>query len=409
MTKKSLQNNQKKNIAYITACVPFGKKEFFVLDEISELLRKEDISLTIAPLRPKKEKQYELDISFRRATVRMPILNLRIVFNMIMSFILHPKNFLGNVFNVFRYSRKKAFFKNFLIFPKSTYLARIFREKRIHHIHAHWASTPSTCAYIISQFTGIPWSFTAHRWDIAENNMLEEKARSSSFVRAISQSGRDEILSIVGEKYQEKIITIHLGVEVKQFERKTTLHPIPKITCVANLVEIKGHKYLLEALQILKSQGVKFQCILVGDGPEQDAIEKKIFQLKIDNQIELKGFLQHSEIVRIYKEETDFFVLPSIVTENNEKEGIPVVLMEAMSFKIPVISTNVGGIPELIGGGAGIIVEEKNPHQLAEAIRMLIEDKNLSSQIGSKGYFVVNDRFNLKKNVNILLNKMFPE
>ena len=242
-----------------------------------------------------------------------------------------------------------------------------------------------------------------HRWDIAENNMLEEKIKNASFARSINKAGKEEILQLIGKKYEDKILVIHMGIKVPPLINKTKTSVIPTIVCAANLVEVKGHKYLLKALAILRGRGCKIKCLFLGAGPEKETISNEIQALNLTSQVELRGIVPHEQVQKIFCEETDIVVLPSIITKRGEKEGIPVVLMEAMSYGIPVISTNTGGIPELLAGEAGIIVEEKNAEQLANSLAQVIQDKEWAKEIGKRGYCKVKEEFNLDKNVKELL------
>jgi len=284
----------------------------------------------------------------------------------------------------------------------------MIRKKNIEHIHAHWGSTTATMAYIVSRLTSIPWSFTLHRWDIKENNMLKEKVRLAKFVRCISEHGKNELFQIIGKDYQEKIKVVHMGVKTP-IDVSESEEPKGFFTIVtpANLLEVKGHKYLIEACFNLVRQGIKnFQCFFYGDGPLRIKLESLIGEKKLTNFVKMPGTLPHEKLIKMYKnKEIDVVVLPSIITKI-EHEGIPVSLMEAMAYRIPVISTNTGGIPELLSNGAGIIVEEKSPKQLAEIILKIMKNKNLRKELAERGYQKVQKEFNIKKNTKTLLELM---
>ena len=263
-------------------------------------------------------------------------------------------------------------------------------------------------AYIISRITGTPWSFTLHRWDIKENNMLKEKVKSAKFVRCISEHGKNELLEIVGGNYREKIKVVHMGVKIPiDVSESEETKGLFTIVTPANLLEVKGHKYLIEACLNLVRQGIKnFQCFFYGDGPLRIKLESLIGEKKLTNFVKMPGVLPHEKLIKMYKnKEIDVVVLPSIITKI-EHEGIPVSLMEAMAYRIPVISTNTGGIPELLSNGAGIIVEEKSPKQLAEIILKIMKNKNLRKELAERGYQKVQKEFNIKKNTKTLLELM---
>jgi len=293
------------------------------------------------------------------------------------------------------------------VFSKAVFITELIRKNNIDHIHAHWGSTTATMAHIISKLSGIPWSFTLHRWDIKENNMLEEKVKSSKFVRCISENGKNELLEIIGTNFKNKIKVIHMGVKipinvdkVNNDEKKYF-----RIITPADLLAVKGHKYLIEACSILIEEGIKnFECIFYGKGLIKNKLKELIRKKLLNNYIKLPGMIPHEKLMGIYKsKKVDIVILPSVNTKNGEHEGIPVALMEAMAYSIPVISTNAGGIPELLSDKAGVIVEEKNSQQLAIAIKKFIKNRNFREKIGRQGHERVCKKFNIKKNTEKLL------
>ena len=397
-------------IVYITAQTPWGKGETFILEEMLEIKR-QGIDLLIIPRNPPKGVFHKEANELLKNAVWFPLIN----FKMAISFLkaLLTKIFLWKILGVLvKYSRNPwILIKNLAVLPKGIFIAEMIRKKNIEHIHAHWGSTTATMAYITSRITGIPWSFTLHRWDIAENNMLKEKMKPSKFVRIISEHGRNELLEIIGtEYYKEKIHVIHMGVKVPEsVELKEKNEPENfVIVTPANLVEKKGHKYLIEACFLLIKQGIKnFRCFFYGEGPLKNQLKNLINEKRLKDYIKMPGIFSHEELIKMYEnKDIDLVVLPSIITKEGELEGIPVALMEAMTYKIPVISTNTGGIPELLYDRAGIIVEEKNAEKLAESIKNLMEDNNLYRKLVNAGYKRVQDEFNIQKNTQRLLNEI---
>jgi len=143
---------------------------------------------------------------------------------------------------------------------------------------------------------------------------------------------------------------------------------------------------------------------MTGDGPLEEELRKQVAQLGLVSVIGFVGRIPSEKLMQMYKNgEVNAVVLPSIVTLRGEKEGIPVALMEAMSYRIPVISTNTGGIPELLGGGAGLMVPPASAEALAQAIVSVMNDTNLQVRLAEKGYQRVENEFNLIKNASQLL------
>jgi glycosyltransferase involved in cell wall biosynthesis len=251
---------------------------------------------------------------------------------------------------------------------------------------------------------------TLHRWDIAENNMLKLKVERSAFVRCISEDGRREVLRIVGEQLQHKVKVLHMGVRLPDspLEKSCLTQQVFVIACPANLVPKKGHRFLIEAYALLRERGVRnFKCLIIGDGPLETELRRQVRELGLEEVVKFMGRLPHSDLLRMYERgEVDAVVLPSIVTEDGEKEGIPVALMEAMAYGIPVISTQTGGIPELLEGGAGVLVPQGSSQALADAMTELIQNENIRAKLAQFGRAKVEAEFDLILNTKLLLQLM---
>lgn len=374
-------------IAYVTAQTPFGPGEAFILEEmlaITEL----GVNLLIIPRNPSKEVFHKEGERLLGNTVRLPLLDKRIFFNFLKALLSRPHvwSIIGTIFH--RSRTWKIAVKNLAILPKAVFVADSLRNEGVEHIHAHWGSTTATMAWIISELTGIPWSITLHRWDIKENNMLEEKIRSAKFVRCISENGRDELFNTIGRKYENRVKVIHMGVRIPDNRLEPKTHrDVLRIVTPANLLEVKGHKFLVEACSILIERGVDgFQCVFYGEGPLKGILADIVRDGNLAEHIKLPGVIPHNELIEMYENhEIDIVVLPSITTVNGEHEGIPVALMEAMAAGVPVISTITGGIPELLDSGAGILVPPEDSEALADAIQLLMEDSEMRFKVGAKG------------------------
>jgi len=396
-------------VAYITAQAPWGRGETFIMDEMLAV-KESGAELLIIPRNPTREVFHQEAQTLLGNAIWLPLLSPKMFYIFFLSLLTNPRlwKIMGAIFH---HSRNWSIFtKNLIVVPKGAYVAYFFKKKNVAHIHTHWGSTTATMAYIASQLSDIPWSFTLHRWDIKENNMLREKVESSEFVRCISEHGKNELLGIIGKNYGEKIKVIHMGVEVPENipeheEKKNNLHKFTIVT-PANLLEVKGHKYLIEACSVLINRGIRnFQCIFYGEGPLRAKLENLIEEKGLDDYIKMPGAIPHEKLMMEYENrEIDVVILPSIITKSGEHEGIPVALMEAMAYGIPVISTNTGGIPELIGDGSGIIVEEKNAKAIADAIEGLILDKNFYRMLSLKGREKILKEFSIKENVKNLLS-----
>lgn len=393
-------------VIYITAHTPYGKGETFIMDEMLAL-KQSGIKIIIIPRNPPRNVFNKKAKNILSNTIWLPLVNLRMVIYLFYSF-LKNKRLRQICFKIIKHSRN--FFiliKNLLIMPKANFIAQWIKNSNVDHIHAHWGSTTSTMSYVISELTKIPWSFTLHRWDISEDNILKLKCSSAKFTRCISQDGKFEVIKLIGSQLKDKIQTIYMGVQIPKIgvvSRKRNSKFT--IICPANLRRKKGHYHLIEACKIILDEEIKtFHCLIIGDGPLKTVISDQIRKLNLFHYIKMLDRIPHEDLMHMYERgDIDTVILPSIIDEKGEREGIPVALMEAMSYGIPVISTNTGGIPELISEDAGILVEQKNPYALAQAIKLLMHNPKIAKKIGSRGYYVVKKRFNLKKLTHELID-----
>jgi glycosyltransferase involved in cell wall biosynthesis len=389
-----------KKLLYITVRTPFGKGEEFILKEL-ETLEDLGIDLLIVPRNPPREIFHPDAVRLLPRTLRIGFLNLRILAGMLAGFIQRPRTVFDITRHIVRHSRNwHIIAKNLAVIPKALYLSRVLGRERFGHIHVHWAGTTSTMAYVLHRLTGIPWSMSVHRWDIREDNMLRLKVESAGFVRCVSEHGRDFLRRVVGNQYDQKLKVIHMGVDCSDV-------PAPALPATqnfvivtpANLVPVKGHKYLIEACAILLAKGVRqFRCCFYGEGPLRRELIRYVREKGLKDFIEIPGQIPHAQLIDLYRtQRSHIVVLASINTDDGEHEGIPVSLMEAMAHAIPVVASATGGIPELLGDGSGILVDEKNPEQLADAMLRLMRDAAYYRSLGERGQAKVMGDFEITK------------
>jgi glycosyltransferase involved in cell wall biosynthesis len=255
-------------------------------------------------------------------------------------------------------------------------------------------------ALIVGEISGVPWSITAHRFDIAEDNLLHTKAKKACFIRAISRRGAREIADRVSPEASPSVI--HMGVSIpsaQDLELQNNTGRVPRVVVPANLVEVKGHTYLFEAVRFLADRGVDVHVELAGDGPLRAELVGKVEKLKLRDRIAFLGVLPHEKLLKSMQTgDWDILVLPSIVTDSGEKEGIPVAIIEAMSCQMPVVSTATGGIPELFEGVEdALLVPPKDPAALAEAIERLMKDPVLRQRLVESGRSRVENSFAIEQ------------
>ena len=264
----------------------------------------------------------------------------------------------------------RAKLKNLVVLPKSLAVAWEVRRQGIEHVHALWLSTPATVAYVVSELTGIPWSCSAHRFDLFADNLLREKLESAAFVRAISQDTRRLLVERAGTNLSERCHVAHLGVAVPRYPQVPHTTRALRLLCPAQLVARKGHRYLLRALAQLSERGVAFECDLAGDGPLAQDVRKEIDSLGLSSSVSMCGIVPHDILLsRLARGFYDLVVLASIDIDDEPGEGISVALMEAMAVGVPCVATRTGGVAELIDDPrCSRMVPQRDSDALAVAI-----------------------------------------
>ena len=370
-----------KKIAYILEH-PIGS---WVRYEI-EALRNIDVSPLVCPVNVKAEGF--LSNSFR--TARSIYL-----FSIFKTIILSP----------LKTSRLLSEWKNEVgkrMLLRAIYLAYEFRKRRIDHVHAHFAAGAGSVAYLIKEISGIQYSITVHAYDIFKGiinqKTLHKKLVEASKIRCVSQYNKDFILEAFPDLQDEKLTVIHCGIDVEQYASSGTApFERKRIISIANFVEKKGLIYLLKACKSLRDKGLQFKCIVIGDGEKRQELQHYIEKTGIGDVVSLPGMYPNERVHGALKNST-VFVLPCIVAKDGDRDGIPVTLMEAMASGIPVISTQVSGIPELVKSEVnGKLVPPESESELAEAITDLLLCEELALKYSKEGRGTVVKHFNIKK------------
>ena len=387
-------------LIYITTTMPFGRGEEFLAPEAHELIRLGH-EVLIAPRSPKGPVFSQDAVGLDSRSLRRSLLSPAVVLSGAAEFLRHPAAAARALRILIHSENASVFTRNLAVFPKALWLSRVARNWQADHIHAHWGLTTATIAMIASELTGIPWSLTLHRADIVQPNLLATKMEKAAFARYISNSG----LAIAREsgalRDPQKACVIHMGVTIP------TYVPMQKrddsdfiVLCPAHLYPVKGHEHLIRAMRILRDR--KLSCLLwiAGEGYLLNKLQHQVKELDLSGAVSFLGPVPHERILGWYRvHQVDSVVLPSVDLGNHVHEGIPVALMEPMAYGIPVISTETGGIPELIGEGAGIMVPPADPGALADALEQLIRNPTLCSALGAAGRQKIEEQFSIERTV----------
>jgi colanic acid/amylovoran biosynthesis glycosyltransferase len=295
------------------------------------------------------------------------------------------------------------------LLPKSVYLAERLRTEEIRHVHAHFATHPTTVALVAGSLGEVDFSFTVHAHDIfVRRAMLESKLRRARMVRLISDFNRRYLEERYPGAMGDRARVIHVGIDPAAYQGEAgspsgATEDVPVLLCVAAFKEYKGIPVLLEACARLVHRGVRFRCHLVGDGPLRPQVERTIHELGLDDVVCLHGAVPQDEVTRLLRLST-MLVLPSIVARDGQMEGIPVALMEAMAAGLPVVASSLSGIPELVRHeDNGLLVAPGDAAALGAALERLIGDPALGRALGERGRVTVREEFQLDRCVAQLL------
>ncbi len=226
---------------------------------------------------------------------------------------------------------------------------------------------------------------------------METKTAKACFVRTISDRGARVLSAQLGAP-APNLHVLHMGIDIPEAIEPPRRHgdgrPL-NVVAMADFVEVKGHRDLLEALKLLKDRGPLIRVDLAGDGPLRIEIERQIREAGLSKCVALLGTLPHARLLHdLRTHRWDVAVLSSVATEESQ-EGIPVSLMEAMAAGLPVLSTRTGAIPELLAEGAGLLVEGGDPVALADALEELARNPALLEPLAEKGRRRVSTDFNV--------------
>ncbi|MDZ7360046.1 MAG: glycosyltransferase [candidate division KSB1 bacterium] len=339
-----------------------------------------------------------------------PFISLPIIWANAYYMLRQPFAYLKTLFEVLSgtFGSLNFFAGALAYFPKSVRFAYEMHKQGIEHIHAHFCNHPAVAALIIHRLTGIPYSFTAHGSDLhKDKRMLDKKVAACAFAVTVSNFNKGEMLKACGERQRDKIHVIRCGIDPEVFlpaEEQKNGKTLFRIICVGSFEEVKGHKYLVEACRRLREAGIDFVCDLIGDGPVRGQVAKQIAELDLKDKVIIHGSLKRQSVAEMMRA-ADVKVLASVPTAEGKREGVPVVIMEAMATGLPVISTQLSGIPELVDDGrTGILVPPGDTQALFVALQKLYENPGLRQSLGRAGREKVLREFNLRLNVIKLAN-----
>lgn len=266
-------------------------------------------------------------------------------------------------------------------------VAEAARSLRLDLLHAHFASGSASVARYASLLSGVPFSFTAHAKDIYAREVdlprLASLLSEARLVVTVSDANAAYLRSLAPAARIRRIYNgVDLGVFAPRDGASAAGGP-PLVLHVGRMVEKKGLPYLLEAISILRAQGLDVGCRLVGSGPEEEALRARAEALGLAAAVDFRGPASQEEISRVHLAEASVFALPAIVAADGDRDGLPTTLVEAMARGVPVVTTRLPGLDEAVPDGeAGLLVPPGDPGELARAIaRTLAEPEATAARV----------------------------
>ena len=279
---------------------------------------------------------------------------------------------------------------------EAAWLGPKLRAQGIRHVHAHFAGIAARTAWWMKKFYGITFSFTGHANDMfCESGSpvsLADLVREAAFVVAVSDFSRDWLCRRI-PGLDEKIHRIYNGMDLSGFPAPATTPGKLRIVSIGRCIEKKGFSDLIDACAILRKKPFDFECEIIGGGPLEDQLRARATELGIDGCVILTGPLPQEEVRRRLARAT-LFVLPCATEPDGGMDTLPTVIVEAMAAGIPVVSTRLAAIPEMVGHGiTGLLVSEKQPTELAGAMAEILRNPDLANRFGRAGKLVAAGRF----------------
>lgn len=396
-------------VAYVMSRFPKLTETFILFEMIA--VEEAGAKVELFPLlREREPVQHPEAAPFTQRGHFFPFLSTPILRSNLRFFRRSPRRYLGALWSMLRgtWGSPNFFVGGIGIFPKVVHAAGEMQRAGVDHVHCHFASHPALAGYLVHRLTGLPFSFTAHGSDLhVDRHMLPQKVAAAAFVCAISKDNRRVILAECDDpRAADKVHVVHCGVDTRHFA------PAPRraatgglvVTAVGTLHEVKGQKHLLDAVALLARDGLEVSLVFVGDGPDRQMLEARATDQGIADRVRFTGLLSRQEVADRVRS-TDVFAAPSVPTSGGKREGIPVVLMEAMASGVPVVASRLSGIPELVEDEVcGLLTPPGDVEALATALRRLAGDPALRQRLGDAGRAAVVADFDVRVNARRVLD-----
>jgi colanic acid/amylovoran biosynthesis glycosyltransferase len=294
---------------------------------------------------------------------------------------------------------------DFLRLYQAAYVGLQLQDLRIHHVHAHFAGMAARTAFWIARFFPITFSFTAHANDIFAPRNFEIGLDKLMQAARVVITETDYAAKFLRERFPERADRIHHiynGLNLVEFGSPDFSSDPPLIIAIGRLIKKKGFMDLIRACALLVERGRSFRCEIFGEGPLEEQLGGQIEELGLQKLVKLPGAKPQHEL-RAHLANASVFVLPSVREADGGMDNLPTVIMEAMATGLPVVSTRIGGIPEMVvESETGFLVQPGDSVALANAIERVTNDRSLGQKLGQAGFERAQMLFSIEKNVREL-------
>ncbi|MGF1488541.1 MAG: glycosyltransferase [Prochloraceae cyanobacterium] len=284
-------------------------------------------------------------------------------------------------------------------------LALLVKRKGITNLHAHFGTMATTVTRLAANFAGVPYTFTAHAKDIFHETVQPEDLRRKLNDAAAVVTVSDYNLNYLRQKYglaAERVHRIYNGLDLKRFPYIAPEKRQMRIVSVGRLIEKKGFADLIAACAILAEKGCKFSCEIIGTGPLETELKAQIERSHLKGRVELLGARPQLEVIE-RMQNAAVFAGPYVVASDSDRDGLPMVLLEAMALGTPCIATDVTGVPEILRDRqTGLMVSQHDPIALAAAIESLFADSSLRVKLASAARNLIETEFDIDRNTAAL-------
>ena len=294
---------------------------------------------------------------------------------------------------------------DFLRLYQAAYVGVRLKEQGINHVHAHFAGMAARTAFWVAKFFPITFSFTAHANDVFAPRKFEiglDKLVQAATAVVTETDYSEKFLREGFPERADRIHRIYNGLNLAEFGRATFSSDPPLIVAIGRLIVKKGFTNLIRACALLVERGRSFRCEIFGEGPLEKDLRAQIEELGLQERVQPLGPRQQHEL-RARLANASVFVLPSVPEAEGGMDNLPTVIMEAMAAGLPVVSTTIGGIPEMVvEGETGFLVQPDDVPALSEALEKITNDRSLGQRLGQAGHERAQQLFSIEKNVREL-------